>query len=652
MLRRLLHALHLLARPPLHAVSGSPSLRSGGSRVLLPTALVLGGVLLALAWGLVSLERIFLREREEAHAALRTRRASLEQYAEEAFRQALTRQLDRYLPALEAARLDPLQPDTGLYLRVGDEQLLPRQTPASAPPGAEDAGSLRARYEALRAGRQAGEGEAWQGRVGLLRQLEAALARRERPRAEALLRELVSYSNEVRLPPAEELTLLVYLVERLESAALLPPAQVRAMVRGQEELRGGAGRPEEGGEGLQRVLLKRRAWLSPADLAFLAERVTALSERMAVSTSAFRERLREASAARLVVPASLAGPSLVGGSWLLEPLGGGGARGVAVDPEDVARRVEDDMLARGLLPAGARVAAPPPTASLVPLEAVRLAVTLPAWEVEAGEVDARFRLKTGLALASCALTVAIVAFGLLEQARRQRFLTLKSDFVATVSHELRTPLASIRLLAETLEHRLGGLPEARDYPARLVREAEDLSFLVENVLSYNRLARDRWRPQVEAVRVADLAAALRRDAAQLPAPTELAVEGEEVELLVDPELLRLVLSNLARNAYAYSRRRPVQLALRARAAPHPTLLFSDNGIGIPEAEWENVFTDFYRLNGPGREARGSGLGLAICRHVMALHGGSIHVATSGPQGTTFALMLPAPTDTRARTARA
>jgi signal transduction histidine kinase len=67
------------------------------------------------------------------------------------------------------------------------------------------------------------------------------------------------------------------------------------------------------------------------------------------------------------------------------------------------------------------------------------------------------------------------------------------------------------------------------------------------------------------------------------------------------------------------------------------VLFSDNGVGIPASEWENVFQDFYRLTQAGMEVHGSGLGLALCRKIMKLHGGDIHVVTSGPEGTTFAL---------------
>jgi two-component system, OmpR family, sensor histidine kinase SenX3 len=226
---------------------------------------------------------------------------------------------------------------------------------------------------------------------------------------------------------------------------------------------------------------------------------------------------------------------------------------------------------------------------------------------------------------------------------RYRYVELKSDFVATVSHELRTPLASIRLLAETLERKLSRAPEMGDYPARIIQAADGLHFLVENILSFNRIDKGRWKPKPARVRLEELVGMLRSDLVDSTSvPVRLTADVGDVELEVDPSLLRLLLSNLARNACAYNRRNPVELSLRAY--PHAghgcVVLFGDNGIGIPESEWENVFRDFYRLGSQGTEVHGSGLGLALCRKIMALHRGRISIDSSGPQGTTFSLFFP------------
>ncbi|NMO21176.1 sensor histidine kinase, partial [Pyxidicoccus fallax] len=94
-------------------------------RRLLPTLVALGCGLLALAWGLVSLQRIFHQEREDARAQMRSRREALAHTAAEAFRQSLARHLEVHIPELHSAVGDPLAPGEGFYLLFRDHQFLP-----------------------------------------------------------------------------------------------------------------------------------------------------------------------------------------------------------------------------------------------------------------------------------------------------------------------------------------------------------------------------------------------------------------------------------------------------------------------------------------------------------------------------------------------
>jgi signal transduction histidine kinase len=268
---------------------------------------------------------------------------------------------------------------------------------------------------------------------------------------------------------------------------------------------------------------------------------------------------------------------------------------------------------------------------------------MPLWAAAEADIAQRYGLKTALVAACAALAAAIVVLAGVAQHRKYRFVELKSDFVSTVSHELRTPLASIRLLAESLERRAGHVPEARDYPQRIVQAADGLHFLVENILSFNRIDKGRWAPRPARVRLEELAAGLRQELAAQEARVELALAGGEVALRVDPQLARLLLSNLARNACTYNQRSPVRLRLSgAHVDGRVEVRLEDNGLGIPPAEWERVFQDFYRLERPEHEVHGSGLGLALCRKIMQVHGGSIRIATSSPEGTTFLLRFPEP----------
>jgi signal transduction histidine kinase len=198
-------------------------------------------------------------------------------------------------------------------------------------------------------------------------------------------------------------------------------------------------------------------------------------------------------------------------------------------------------------------------------------------------------------------------------------------------------------MAETLERRVGGMPGAGNYPSRIISEADALGRLVENILTYNRLEKGRWEARREQVPLAELLQRVVEDAAaQNATRVELKAEGlAGLSLPADPELLRMLFSNLVHNACRYTTRSPVELRVEARQEGGTVVRFSDNGVGIPRESWEAVFEEFRRLRNEALPARGgSGLGLAICRRIMSLHGGTVRVAASGPEGTTFELSFP------------
>ncbi|PTL78132.1 HAMP domain-containing sensor histidine kinase [Vitiosangium sp. GDMCC 1.1324] len=603
-------------------------------RRLLPTlsALVLG--LAGLGWGLWQLQRIFATEREDARASLRSRREALEQYALVALGQAMREKLEEARPALELATTDPLAPAEGLYLREHGEQILPRlalydsgkDTPA------------RDRYTRLLAGRELPDEDEgpWKERLALMRTLERAIERGDGRRATEALVALLQHRTRYVLAATRDVPAFLVVLETLAERANSVPPLMQSLVR--DGMEDGQGHQLDG---MQRLLLLKRSRFTRADFDFLRERVVALSTKTGTPVIDFEARTAELATAPLPLslPGSLSGPVLVrSGGWYLEPHGEGHARGVAVATEALLETLTREMRERGQLGPEGHVRLRG-TEEVMALAALPVEVETPLWAREEEALEQRYRLKTGMVVLCAGLALTIAALAFLGQHRKYRFLELKSDFVATVSHELRTPLASIRLLAETLEWRLAQGNEARDYPTRIIHEADGLGFLVENLLSFNRIDKGRWVPHRSLVRLDELVATLRRDLeAWARVPVELTADVGEREFLADPQLMRLLLANLARNACAYNTRNPVRL--RVESLADGRVRFTDNGVGIPQAEWERIFGEFYRLRGQGREVPGSGLGLALCRRIMRLHGGDLRVAASSPEGTTFELTFP------------
>jgi signal transduction histidine kinase len=116
----------------------------------------------------------------------------------------------------------------------------------------------------------------------------------------------------------------------------------------------------------------------------------------------------------------------------------------------------------------------------------------------------------------------------------------------------------------------------------------------------------------------------------------------------DPGKLQQILFNLLSNAIKYTPEGgSVTLAAQTVAPEHIRISVSDTGPGIAENMLQVIFEKFRQIDGSAsREHGGVGLGLAIAKELASMLGGSISVASTVGQGTTFSVTLPlkAPAD--------
>jgi signal transduction histidine kinase len=244
---------------------------------------------------------------------------------------------------------------------------------------------------------------------------------------------------------------------------------------------------------------------------------------------------------------------------------------------------------------------------------------------------------------AAAIGGAVILYVLL--GRRARLARLQSDLLANVTHELRTPLAGIRIHAQTLQSGLL-LSDPRRAAASLetiVRETEWLDAMIDRVLSWRAVARDRdaarrvsgpIRPVVDET-VARFLRMVPPDEVQLRCSLESSGSVRH-----DPDSLAQALLNLLVNAYKYSRP-PRRIAVSTRdEGPWVVLGVEDNGIGIPEPEVPRIFEPFYRVESASSRTAGAGLGLAIVHHAVRAHGGTITVNSKEGVGSRFSIRLP------------
>jgi signal transduction histidine kinase len=121
---------------------------------------------------------------------------------------------------------------------------------------------------------------------------------------------------------------------------------------------------------------------------------------------------------------------------------------------------------------------------------------------------------------------------------------------------------------------------------------------------------------------------------------ELRTRPGEWRIRSDPQLLEQLLRKLVSNALRYTERGGVLVGCR-RAGGELRLQVWDTGIGIPAAELEAIFDDFYQVANPARRrSAGLGLGLAIVRGLSQLLGHPVTVRSELGRGSVFEVRVP------------
>jgi len=222
---------------------------------------------------------------------------------------------------------------------------------------------------------------------------------------------------------------------------------------------------------------------------------------------------------------------------------------------------------------------------------------------------------------------------------------LKDEFVSLVSHELRTPLTSIRGYLELVLDGAGGsLTEEQDRFLRVVeRNADRLLGLVGDLLFVAQVDAGRLPLEFDDLDLAQVAAECvegARPAAEAKG-LELILDAPPLAVKGDRGRLDQLLGNLVSNAVKFTPDGG-RVTVRVSAEDEGALIeVSDTGIGVPEAERDQLFTRFFRSSTATEHAiPGTGLGLVIAKAIAEAHGGQIAVESRQGVGTTFKVTLP------------
>lgn len=232
-------------------------------------------------------------------------------------------------------------------------------------------------------------------------------------------------------------------------------------------------------------------------------------------------------------------------------------------------------------------------------------------------------------------------------ARLEQSFASLHRFTADASHELKTPLMVLRAGVERALTHPTATPEALETLDETLEQINQMTELVENLLTLARADEGRAILAVEPCDLRELVAEASETAGILGEEPGITVRtelpGEPVQLSVDRSRIRQLLLNLITNAIKYTPRGgKVSLAL-VDQGPAVSLIVGDTGIGIAGGDLPQIFDRFWRADvarSRTGDRPGTGLGLAITKWIAEAHGGSITVQSRPGRGTVFSVSLP------------
>jgi signal transduction histidine kinase len=209
------------------------------------------------------------------------------------------------------------------------------------------------------------------------------------------------------------------------------------------------------------------------------------------------------------------------------------------------------------------------------------------------------------------------------------------------SHDLREPLRAIHNFAKLVCERNAAQLDAKgqDFLKRVVRGAERLDRLLEDVLTLSRAQRS-VDPTQEVVLddvVSDVLQQLESRIERTHA--KVRVVDKLPKLAADRRWVTQAVFNLVANALKFTREGEapdIEIVAYRAGAGDPGgegLVVCDRGPGVPAGYTERIFQLFQRA--VGREVEGTGAGLAIVRQIAERHGGSAWVRPRDGGGSEF-----------------
>ncbi len=208
--------------------------------------------------------------------------------------------------------------------------------------------------------------------------------------------------------------------------------------------------------------------------------------------------------------------------------------------------------------------------------------------------------------------------------RINRHLNQRSEMLSGISHDLRTPLTRLKLQLAMISQ--------KDLSDKMSKDIDEMEGMLNDYLQF---AKTQAKESTVSINLNKLFEEISKNLNN----DNLKVSYEEnIDLKGRPMALKRSFENVIQNGLTYGEKIFIKIQKSSNRA---LIIFEDDGPGIPEDQYKNVFKPFFRLDkSRSLNQSGVGLGLAIVEDVINSHGGNIQLAKSKYDGLQVKISLP------------
>jgi len=227
--------------------------------------------------------------------------------------------------------------------------------------------------------------------------------------------------------------------------------------------------------------------------------------------------------------------------------------------------------------------------------------------------------------ASGSLEIRKAAFEFDRMAKRiNRHLNQRAEMLSGISHDLRTPLTRLKLQLAMLDQ--------KELSKKMSKDIDEMEKMLNDYLQF---AKNQAQENTSKI---DLKAIFNSIKDQLNNEKLIISEMDEIKLEGRPMALKRSFENIIQNGLTYGNK--VIISIK-KGTNRVIIEIEDDGPGIPEDQYKNVFKPFFRLDkSRSLNQSGVGLGLAIVEDIINSHGGSIQLGKSRLKGLQVKIFLP------------